>query len=480
MVKRLSEKLDEKEYTTVSYIKSILNNLSWQDSVKGFYEGNSYPGESSYGDRYIATDSFDKWEKDNIYKYTDKRWSKISVKTGMAVYSEEDETIFVFTGEWVKIENLINHDNLQNVEGGHYHLTANEKKNLINDKRDFVDISISDPSNIYDTLDHNRLKNYDPGQHIDWTRDQKKNISDDNIAESSILQYEDRITHNNLDDIKGSSHGYHLLEYAYKNLSQQNQKVKKDSSPNFYSITIDKEQGYAPNDVIRKDYLDKLIGLDFVWSPVAESFKQNYVDQGDYTGQIFIAGKSTNKWKRDHIYKWNGVEWEEYEPKNGYIFLIEDLNELYIYVDKWVPTSYVLKYTLSKEAYENLSSKRPKFKDLMITNPASFYNNIDHDRLKNADKDRHIDWTVSGGQKIHSSRIPSVSKEFEISESDWKESSAYYEYTLDHNLGEKYLNMTFWDKKKNTIVYPDVVESKTSNSINIYMKKNINMLIKII
>lgn len=463
-----------------SEIKPFLDKLSWQNSVKGFHKENGWPKAPANGHRYIAIDAFDKWKKDNIYEYMNREWIKIPVKIGMATYSEEDENIFVYIGKWVKIENLINHNNLQDVKSGDHHLSEEQHKNLTGGKPEFTDISIDTPSDIYDTLDHNRLKNYDSNQHIDWTREQEKNISDNNIAKSSIIQHEDKITHNNLADIKGSSHGYHLLENAYKNLSQQNQKVRKDSSPNFYSITIDKEQGYEPNDVIRKDYLDKLVKSSLIWNPSADTFKKEYIDQGEYTGQVFIAGKSVKKWKKDYIYKWNGIEWEEYEPKNGYTFFIEDLNELYIYIDKWVPATDIFKHVLTKEDYENLSSKRPKVKDLMITNPVSFYNNIDHNRLKNADRDRHIDWTVSGGQKIHSSRIPSVSKEFEIKENDWKESSTYYEYTLDHNLGEKYLNMTFWDKKKNIIVYPDIVESKTPNSINIYMKKNINMVIKII
>jgi len=499
MAKKLSTLFNNTDYITADYVNAVLKNLTWQNKVVGIHTNNDWPSAPYQGQRYIAGKNFSKWNKNDIYEYADREWIQIPAKTGMSVYSEEHQSILVFVDtQWINVGNLVDHNSLSNSQGGKknekFHLSNEDYKNLTGEVPSFVDLTLSSPSSIYNDLDHNELKNYDENQHIDWTKSSGSNIHDDNIVGSSITQHENKITHNNLSGIKGSSQGYHLLENAYKNLSQQNQKVRKDSSPHFHSISIDKEIGYGPDEVIRKSYFDKLVKSSLIWNPSAEGFRNpNEFDRtGEYIGETFISSENGEFWKKGYIYRWSGVEWEEHKPKNGYIFIVEEMDGLYVFSEKWKPAELVYQhdnlyginggkegeyYHLSKEDYDNLNSRAPIFYDLTVTNPKLLYNSIDHNKLKNYNRDQHIDWTITGNDRIHISRVPegASSKIFIISINEWN-TDGYKE--VNHNLNIEFPHITCWNSDTNEIIYPDITVLDTNN-IKIYSQNNINMAIRI-
>jgi hypothetical protein len=96
-----------------SIITSIVSSLSWQDTVKD-KDLNSPPGGESEGDRYLLVGgaAAGAWagKDDSIAQINSSAWGFTAPTEGMAVYVDDENTIYVYTGAaWVTLTSIIEH-----------------------------------------------------------------------------------------------------------------------------------------------------------------------------------------------------------------------------------------------------------------------------------------------------------------------------------------------------------------------------------
>lgn len=484
MTKKLSTLFNNKDYITTNFINSLFKSFSWQDPVNGFHRDKGWPKAPSNGHRYICISNWGRWKQNYIYEYVERQWEEIVPRFGMIVFSYEDQKTFIYTDKWKKIEEILDHGVLNDIKGGEYHLSKEEYDNLTSTIPEFYDINLKKPKEFFKHIDHNKISNYKENEHIDWTKRSKQKIHKENIDLNSILQFQKYITHDNLSDVKGGE--YHLSKDNYDNLTNNN--------PVFDTVFLKNRIPSEPNEVIRKDYLDQLVKTSLIWDPCVKSFymKNNSPKYGEYMGESYICGVDTDKWKKDYIYRWNGIEWEEYEPKPGFIFIVEDENKLYTFVETWIESDKVFNhqfltlkqggkkdeyYHLSKDNYDNVTNERPIYSDMILSSPQHIYRTLDHNKLKNRRHHEHIDWTTDGKEKIHKNRIPNNSKKFSIKSGEWKIEKKQYSFILTHNMNNYYPLITCWSLDNNEVFQPNYIKSLDENNIKITVTNNINVLI---
>ena len=178
-------------------------------------------------------------------------------------------------------------------------------------------------------VDHDQTTNYIADEHIDWTSDQGSttNIHDNNIALSSITQYEGDIDHNSL--------------------ANTHQNVYTDSTPTFVNVNIG---GAAnPDQAVRKDYVDGLFQEGLYWRPsVIDFYDPSTGLPSASDGDRYISDGTANGWEDNNIYEYEGSSdtWTEFVPSGGWTTLVRAEDRLYVYregdVNDWVAlASYV-------------------------------------------------------------------------------------------------------------------------------------------
>lgn len=536
------------DYITKDYVNVELKNLTWQSKVLNFHNFNvdGEPDSPSIRDRYIATETGGEWIKDYIYEWNGETWISIEPKKGFILFVDSlNRNYIYYNDQWDIIEKIITHNDLKDVQGSAegYHLQQTAYDNLKNQDQSlettndvtFDDITITNPSNVYTSLNHDDFNDYDARDHRQWEESITQDIHDDNITSSSVTQHEGDITHNNLSGLDGggTTYYYHLKQTAYNNLNDQNQKTYTTSSPSFQNVTINNEP-VSSDHAVRKDYVDSLVQEGLFWKPSVVAFydASTGLPSDPETGDRYIASESGNGWTKDYIYQWDGTEWLEIVPENGFTALVRSEDRLYTYMDnEWVPLASFFRhnyttgiqggndterYHLQLSAYDNLKEQDQSlkttddttFNDITITNPSSIYS-LSHNSFADYDSDRHIDWTVTGPQQVHADRLNEVDAlpnqtghngkflstdgteaswqelqqgdNYTINDTDWVSDSGVYSYTIEHNQDINYPLVMCWNTSTNKAVSPFDIESIDANTTKIYMSSNdINMNVRIL
>jgi len=438
----------EQDYVTDIYLENELYQLTWQNKVIDFYDpSTSLPNAPSVRDRYIASASANGWINNYIYEWNGGLWVEYNPKNSSTLFVENENRNYIYlNSQWVVIEEVITHNDLSSIQGSAegYHLQQTAHNKLKNQDQEvystssstFDDLSITNPVNIYASLNHDDFNDYDAQDHRQWENSIAQNIHDDNITSSSITQHESDITHNNIDSIQGSAEGYHLQFSAYDNLKNQDQEVYSISLPNFNQITLDSSPTEA-NEVARKDYVDSAVDQSIIW-------RDNVIDFYDFStgtpsasgGDRYISTTTTSAsgFIENYIYEYSETnDWIEYEPENRWALTVIEEDAQFRYeefYDRWTEISifgYINHndlsgiqggsateiYHLQQTAYNNLknqdqevySTSSSTFDDLSITNPINIYASLNHDDFNDYQNNEHIDWTITGAQIIHDDRI---------------------------------------------------------------------------
>lgn len=91
-----------------NYITQVLGGLSWKEPVISFIDYESLPESLTDGDRYIAGNTSEGWEENNIYQWDegDSVWVETIPLEGSSLYVKDESEFYIFidtTSGWSKL-----------------------------------------------------------------------------------------------------------------------------------------------------------------------------------------------------------------------------------------------------------------------------------------------------------------------------------------------------------------------------------------
>ena len=108
-------------------LQTTIGSADWQESVKTRYDPTGGLPSPTAGDRYLSTATANGWTENNIYQGNGTGFDEMVANEGMATWVEDENVSYVYNGSsWVKQAGAINHNDLQNIQGG----TATQRQHL--------------------------------------------------------------------------------------------------------------------------------------------------------------------------------------------------------------------------------------------------------------------------------------------------------------------------------------------------------------
>ena len=258
--------------TNKEYVDNKINNIIWERAVSNFYDPkNSLPRNPMKGERFVSCGTGCGWTINRIYEYTgndDKPWVETIPSKGYIVWVQyatnysginQKELTYIFNGlTWDKIGTTIDHSDLRN-------------------------------TGIYS---HKKI--------------------DDHIGNKTLHIKENQIEHKNIKDIGLYSHN--AIDKHIQNCDNAHfgQDLTKNGSPIFHSLRVSDVN--MASHVATKEYVDtKIFGIK--WLKSVNSFcEKAECDTSCYNGERHICLETSNGWKKNYIYEYNGYEWHELQP----------------------------------------------------------------------------------------------------------------------------------------------------------------------
>jgi len=168
-------------------------------------------------------------------------------------------------------------------------------------------------------VDHDATTNFVSEEHIRWDLSQSPTyvIHDDNIAQSSVTQYNNALNHGTLQGLSDDDHTQYILADGTRAFTGAVVGVSPTATNHLAT------KGYIDSVVQGIDWQDSVLDKDLTSPPGSPSTGDRYI----------VAASGIGAWSGhdDDVAEWNGSTWTFDTKSEGMATWVEDENKLYVY-----------------------------------------------------------------------------------------------------------------------------------------------------
>lgn len=427
-------------------------SIDWVDIFPGFEPVDETDEESSFKNKLVSNELAYGWEQH--IQHQDVTTTSTPTFEQINVLNDPEEDEHVTSKKYIL--------DLKDDHSWQNYILSFQDPNESLPSESLGDRYVATKNSSGGTLDwtENYIYEYDGEDWIEIEPQDSKtlyNIDDDSFYtynDGKWRDFESLLDHNTISGLNGggSTYFYHLKQTAYNNLKDQDQKVYTTSSPKFEYVTITEE----PED------LDNVITIDYFKNKSIENPWQkeviNFIDVSSetpsaYDGARYISSDtvSSSGWVEDYIYEYNGEDWIELEPRQGFSLYVTEEDQRYIYDNSrgWVESVY-----LYEEVDEN--DNESTLKNKLVSNEQAYR------------------WERTTEQSI-------FMYSEQISASDWETDGDIYSKSVTHDIGTDFVSVSCWDVDTKKIISLYDIESIDENTTKFYTDDDsINVYVKLI